>query len=810
MSISVQKFKNMKLAPKLISTYLLVSLVPILIITVLSIDRADKSLMEEAFNQLDSQKEIKKQEINELFDQMIINVEVFAKSTDALEMYKNMKIYHDEMHTQPHDPLNISTPEHAEICNSVYGKRLGDMVLKYGYYDVFVICWAHGHVLYSQAKEKDLGANLSSGYLKESNLGKLYSKVIEQRQTCFVDYDLYEPSGNKPASFIGTPIRDDNGNPAAMLAIQIPTEKISKIMLRRQGMGETGETYLVGQDKRMRSDSYLAPTTHSVEASLKGSVEKNGIDNEAIDNALKGIDGHSIIKNYKGDKVLSDYGPIELPSNVKWNIIAEIGSDEVEAPIKNLTQTIFFSSLIILVLVIFFAVWMGKSIANPIKKVTEFALKISHSLQNKAKVAEAVSIGDLNLDMEKTQITAEQIDIYQKDEIGDLANAFREMTDASENKLTNSMTMMKTSINALTNDIATLAQKAVNGDLKARMDVSKHQGEYATIISGINKVLDDVVEPINEASAILGKIAERDLTARIITDYKGDYAIIKTSLNKAIDNIDSGMQQVMLSSEQVATASDQIGTGSQKVAQGASEQASSLEEISSNLQEMAAMTKQNTSTARKGKTLSEQTKEKAEESTSSITKLSEAINRIKNSSDETAKIVRTIDEIAFQTNLLALNAAVEAARAGEAGKGFAVVAEEVRNLAMRSAEAAKNTSSLIEDSVKNADDGFTYNQETVEKLKNLTEQVLKVGEMMSEIAAASEQQSEGIEQINTAVDQMNQVTQQNAANSEESASASQELTSQAQEMLSMVASFKLSKNNSATKPNFAEHIVNFN
>ena len=182
----------------------------------------------------------------------------------------------------------------------------------------------------------------------------------------------------------------------------------------------------------------------------------------------------------------------------------------------------------------------------------------------------------------------------------------------------------------------------------------------------------------------------------------------------------------------------------------------------------------------------------AQRGVDSMARLSEAIERIKTSSDETAKIIKTIDEIAFQTNLLALNAAVEAARAGDAGKGFAVVAEEVRNLAMRSAEAAKTTANLIEGSVRNAENGVAINQEVYSNLEDINNQIRKVGEVMAEIAAASDQQSEGIEQINDAVGQMDAVTQQNAANSEESASAAQELSSQAAQVRGLVGSFALS------------------
>jgi methyl-accepting chemotaxis protein len=187
-------------------------------------------------------------------------------------------------------------------------------------------------------------------------------------------------------------------------------------------------------------------------------------------------------------------------------------------------------------------------------------------------------------------------------------------------------------------------------------------------------------------------------------------------------------------------------------------------------------------------------------------RMSSSINKIKESSDQTAKIVKTIDEIAIQTNLLALNAAVEAARAGEAGRGFAVVAEEVRNLAQRSSQAAKNTADMIAESVKNAGEGVNIAEEVSKSFDAIAVSAKKVNDLIAEIAAASQEQSQGIDQVNTAVAQMDQVTQQNAANSEESASAAEELSSQAEELQSMVAQFALSQA-AQKKPAAAVHHV---
>ncbi len=369
---------------------------------------------------------------------------------------------------------------------------------------------------------------------------------------------------------------------------------------------------------------------------------------------------------------------------------------------------------------------------------------------------------------------------------------FQKMERLSKNDiLTPSLQSMIAAINSMVEEARSLMRAVLMGDLKNRADLEQFDGEFRTVISGINQIMNVIMKPIEEVMCVMERIAEKDLTPCVKGNYKGQLAEFQENVNNAASNLRNALQQVESSVSQIDSASIQISDGAQNLAQGASQQAESLHGVNDNVKEMERLTQLNAENAQVGAKLAKETLEKVDAGTNAMNRMNEAISAIAASSEETGKILKTIDEIAFQTNILALNAAVEAARAGAAGKGFAVVAEEVKNLAQRSASAAHDTGILIEEAKRNATSGVSIVSDATTRFEEIQESIEKVNGIIQQVSEISQAQTSEIRNINSALGELNHVTQANASNAEESSSASEELRSQAHELKAMVAQFDI-------------------
>jgi methyl-accepting chemotaxis protein len=344
---------------------------------------------------------------------------------------------------------------------------------------------------------------------------------------------------------------------------------------------------------------------------------------------------------------------------------------------------------------------------------------------------------------------------------------------------------------AIEKEVQGIILAAAQGDFGKRLDLDGKQGFFEGLAIGLNELLDTTARGLKDIAHVLQALAKGDLTQSITADYEGLFGQLKEDTNATIARLQEVIGRIKEATEAIDTAAKEIAAGNQDLSSRTEEQASSLEETASSMEELNATVKQNAENAKQANELAKKSNDAVSRGGEAVKRVVTTMGDIQDSSKKIADIIGVIDSIAFQTNILALNAAVEAARAGEQGRGFAVVATEVRNLAQRSATAAKEIKGLIAESVDKVDGGAKLVNQAGEAMDEVVTSFQQVANLVTEISGASREQSSGIEQVTQAVSQMDEVTQQNAALVEEAAAAAESLEEQARGLVQSVSMFRL-------------------
>ncbi len=751
----------------------------------------------------------------------------------------------------------------------------------FGYYDIFLVD-LNGVIVYSVFKELDYATSLVDGPYAGTNFGEVFRKArdLNAGEIAFVDFKQYGPSYDAPASFIASPVYDKKQK-VGVLIFQMPMDQITSVMGERSGLGESGESYLVGTDHLMRSDSF-----HDAQRSVINSFrnpDTGTLLNPAIHEALTGNSGVMTTADYRDATVLSAYTPVKVSEGVTWGMEAKIDIDEAFMRVDELVQILLLIGLTIVLVALVLGGVSSHIVVDSMKEVVVLLSQMQEGKLDNAivikgrdetqKMRAALQITQIKLrsdldhiqtqaadatrvkvalDNASTNVMVADVDrniIYlnrsvdkmlHRNEtelkkvlphfeadglVGRNMDLFHQQPEHQAKLLASLSEMYETEIEVgpLTfnlkanpvidedgsrlgtavewNDITeqvnaqkqleALVTAAAEGDLERRLDTEHFAGFMRTLGNRINQMMEAIDVPIREVVRIVSQQAEGDLTQSMEGEYLGQFKVLQDNINEMSSSLKGVIAEVVMGADTISQGASQISQGSGDLSQRTQQQAASVEETAASMEEMTGTVQQNSTNAEKANEFSLEARGVAEQGSEVMQGAVASMQEMHEASARIADIISTIDGISFQTNLLALNAAVEAARAGEHGRGFAVVAGEVRSLAQRSAEAAKEIKVLIEDSIDKIEQGTRQVNDAGDNLDRIVSSVQQVSEIVGEITNASMEQNQGIGQVNRAVGELDNATQQNAALVEETAAASENMNRQARALRDRVQYFKV-------------------
>ena len=631
-----------------------------------------------------------------------------------------------------------------------------------GYGDIYLLD-KQGNVVYSVTKQDDFAASFAAdGQWAATALGAVYVQALaatEPGAAFFADLAPYAPTGGSLQSFLATPIFSGK-TMLGVLAFRLGEKGLAAVLESRVGLGETGETFLVGSDGLLRSNSTFTDTDDRMTSAYAA---------PPVDAALgSGAVTTSEVSSWRSLPMMAAAAPVEVLGN-RWALVATIANAEALAPLGQMGVTILLIGGIVIAGAGILGWLFSRTITRPVSRLTA--------------TMGALADGDLSVEVKGAD---------GRDELGAMARAvevFREnamrvaeMTEAeragSDRRRSERAEMMQ----KLQRAFGQVVDAAIDGDFSRRVTADFPDAELNRLAGSVNRLVETVDRGLGQTGAVLAALAQTDLTQRMTGDYKGAFGQLRDDTNGVADRLTEIVIQLRNTSRALKTATGEILSGANDLSERTTKQAATIEETSAAMEQLAGTVVANARRADDASRKARSVSHTATEGGEVMRRATEAMELITTSSGKISNIIGMIDDIAFQTNLLALNASVEAARAGEAGKGFAVVAVEVRRLAQSAAEASSEVKALIEQAAHEVAGGSRLVAEAASKLTAMLAAARDNAELVEGIAVASREQASAIEEVSTAVRTLDEMTQHNAALVEQTNAAIEQTEAQATEL----------------------------
>lgn len=655
------RFKDVKIGKKLIFLFILAATIPLIAGAIISVYLAEKALMQTAFNQLEAIQEIKRAQISSYFEERLGDVNVLGDNPYVEEAFSELNMAMksaggaDSGQFKGFSGERYDAPSTYKQTHDTYFEFFKFYMEQYGYYDLFLMDAERGEIVFTVTKEADFGITISN---VDSSLRDVWEKA-KSGSVALSDTKPYSPSANAPAQFVAAPLHAD-GKVIGVVALQISIDSINSIMQQRDGMGETGETYLVGSDKLMRSDSFLDKKNHSVEASF-ANKQLGSVETEGVRLALSGQDDKKIIIDYNGNPVLSAFGPFEV-GNTVWVMLAEIDEAEVRQPINHLIFGVFIAGLILTAIVAIGALLVGRMIAAPMVKSVDFATTVAG--------------GDLTKEME----------IDQKDEIGMLGSAMNQMTQ-------NLNTMMK-NINSGATELGSSSEQLSATSTQMQSNAEQTSSKAATVAAAAEEMstnMDSVAAAAEEAATNVNIVAAaaEEMTSTIDE--------IANNTSKTSEMSSQAVEQASSASESV----NELGLAAKEISK-VTETITEISEQTNLLALNATIEAARAGDAGKGfAVVANEIKELAKQTAEATLEIKSKIEGVQGSTrgtvNEISQITKVINDVNTMTNSIAAAIEQQSAATQEIASNVAQASQGIQEVTENVAESSLVARSIASD-----------------------------------------------------------------------------------------------------------------